>query len=289
MFSGSIVALVTPFLENGAFDEESFRSLVAWHVEEGSDAIVICGTTGEAPTLTDEEQLLTFKIAVEVADGKVPIIAGTGSYDTRGVVRKTKMAQDLGASGCLVVVPYYSRPTPEGCVAHFQEVAKVGLPVIVYHHPARTGLKLPAKTLAEIGQIPGIVGIKEGPGDVDLTMELTRLCNCPILSGDDLMTIPVMSLGGVGIISVVANLIPRAWKELTTLCAQGNFKDALEIFHRHYALCRSLLIEVNPQGVKYALSLMGKCQPHMRLPLLQPKPATQHLIRLALEEVAVRV
>ncbi len=288
MFQGSIVALVTPFLENGAFDESAFRELVAWQVEEGTDAIVICGTTGEAPTLSQEEQLLTFQIAVEVAKGRTPILAGTGSYDTREAVRMTQEAKDLGVDGCLVVVPYYNRPTAEGCVAHFQEVAQVGLPLIVYHHPARTGLKLSAKTLAEISHIPGVVGIKEGPGDVDLVMELTRLTKIPVFSGDDLMTIPVMSLGGAGSISVVGNLIPRAWKELTSHCAQGNFKEALEIFQRYYPLCRALFAEVNPQCVKYALSLLGKCEPHLRLPLLQPREETKQQIRLAMESIGAQ-
>jgi len=271
LFKGSIVAVVTPFTDQGEVDFEAFKELVAWHVEAGTDGIVCCGTTGEAPTLSHEEKLKIFKTAVDVACGKTPIIAGTGTYNTAETVKETAAAKALGVDGCLIVVPYYNRPTPEGCFAHYAAVSKVGLPTIVYHHPGRTGVKLSAQVLAEICTLPFMVAVKEASGGLDIIKELKPLTKAAILSGDDTIALPMLNLGAVGVVSIVANLIPREWKQIV------HGRDQL-LYDRFAALVQAMVLETNPQCVKYALSLMGKCRPHFRLPLLEPRAATKEKI-----------
>jgi 4-hydroxy-tetrahydrodipicolinate synthase len=271
---GSIVALVTPFQESGEIDWAALENLIGWHVEQGSDGIVLCGTTGEAPTLTVEERLEIFRVGVRVAKGKVPLIAGTGTYSTRQTVLATEAAQKIGVDAALVVVPYYSRPTPEGCFAHYQEVSKVGLPFLIYHHPGRTGVKLSVESLAQIGSLPHVAGIKEASGTLEITEELKSQVSVPIFSGDDLLTLPLMERGAVGVISIVANLIPKEWKKGVGTADQARYEN----------ICRALVLETNPQCVKYALSLLGKCGPYMRLPLVQPRPETREAIEAALCE-----
>jgi 4-hydroxy-tetrahydrodipicolinate synthase len=285
MFKGSIVALVTPFTGEGEIDYPAFKKLVDWHAAEGTDAIVCCGTTGEAPTLSDEEQDTIFKTAIDVARKRVPIIAGTGTYDTRKTVEKTAKAKALGADGCLVVVPYYSRPTPEGCVAHYKEVSKVGLPTIVYHHPGRTGIWLSAEVLVEIAKLPSVVGIKEASGGLELITQIKRLSDVPVLSGDDTLAYTMMELGAAGVISIVANIIPRQWKEMIHAFLQGDQggkKRAKELDTLYAPLCQAMVLETNPQCVKYAVSLLGRCTAHMRLPLLLPRETTRSAISIAI-------
>ncbi len=275
MFKGSIVALITPFTEGGEIDFLAFKELVDWHAEEGTSGIVCCGTTGEAPTLSEEEQQTLFKTAIDVAKGRIPIIAGTGTYSTRKTVERTEKAKQLGADGCLVVVPYYNRPTPEGCVAHYAEVSKVGLPTIIYHHPGRTGIRLSAETLAEIAKLPSMVAIKEASGTLELIEEIRALSNIPILSGDDTLAYEHMRRGAVGVISIVANVIPQGWSEFANHCLRGDFVKAKELDTLYAPLYKSLVLETNPQCVKYAVSLLNKCQPHLRLPLLEPREKTK--------------
>jgi len=282
-----IVALVTPFTEQQEVDYEALEKQIRRLVEADVDGIVCYGTTGEAPTLTDEEKRKILKCAVNQAKGKVPILAGTGSYNTKDSLEQTFEAKEMGADGALVIVPYYNRPTPQGCVAHFQELAKADFPLVVYNHPTRTGIHLTAKTLAEICEIPQVVGVKEGPGNVDLTMELCCLTSKAVLSGDDAMTIPVMSVGGAGIISVIGNLIPKEWKKCVSAYASGDAKLALELCRTYLPLCKSLFLEINPQGVKFALSLMGLCHPSLRLPLIEPQESTKKKIVQAMEEAGL--
>jgi len=271
MFKGSIVALVTPFTQNGDIDDLAFKELVDWHAEQGTNAIVCCGTTGEAPTLSSEEQLHIFKMAFDVSKKRVPIIAGTGTYDTRKTVERTRQAKELGVDGCLVVVPYYSRPTPEGCIAHFTEVDKVGLPTIVYHHPGRTGIRLSAEVLAKIAELSSVVAIKEASGGLELIQEIQQISDIPIFSGDDTLTLAMLELGAVGGISIVANLIPQEWSEMIQSFLRGDKERAKELNALYEPLFQSMVLETNPQCIKYALSLLGKCNPHLRLPLLEPK------------------
>lgn len=284
MFKGSIVALATPFTEQNEVDYKALHELIEWHMDSSTDAIVLCGTTGEAPTLSHEELVKIFKEGVIAAKGRIPLIAGTGSYDTRHALQLTEDAKRAGVDGALVVLPYYNRPTPEGCIQHFQVLSEVGLPMIVYHHPGRMGIKLPVKALARIADIPNVVAIKDATGDLDHTLELIHQIDIPVLSGDDTLVLPMMAAGAVGIISIVANIIPREWKILTTLMLADQLDEAREFFRRYYSLVKSMVLETNPQCVKYALSAMGKCSSKMRLPLIEPQEATKQQIMSELEK-----
>jgi len=286
MFKGSVVAVITPFTQEGEVDYVAFKGLIDWHVSEGANAIVCCGTTGEAPTLSFEEQLQLFKIAVDVSNKRVPIIAGTGTYDTRKTVERTKKAKELGVDGCLVIVPYYSRPTPEGCIAHYTEVNKIGLPMIVYHNPGRTGIRLSAKVLVEISQLSSVFAIKEASGGLELIQEIRQSSDIPIFSGDDTLAFDMMKLGAIGVISIVANVIPRGWKEMTQSFLQGNLEHARELNALYAPLVQAMVLETNPQCVKYGVSLLGKCQPVLRLPLLQPRESSKLLILRVLSQHA---
>ena len=185
MFKGSIVALATPFDAQGNVDLKTLAELIEWHIESSTDAIVLCGTTGESPTLSPEETLSIFETGVLVSNGRIPIIAGTGSNHTAKAAELTEKAKEIGADGALVVLPYYNRPMPEGCFQHFQELSKIGLPMIVYHHPARTGIKLSIKALARIAELPNIAAIKDATGDLDHALELMHQIKTPVLTGDD--------------------------------------------------------------------------------------------------------
>ncbi len=287
MFKGSIVALATPFTSTGKLDLPTLSDLVEWQIQEGTDAIVVCGTTGETPTLSHEEQKMVIETAVSVAGKRIPIIAGTGTYDTATTIAMTQEAKKLGVDGCLVIVPYYSRPSPEGCVAHFRELDKVGLPTILYHHPLRTGVKLSAKVIARICELPSIVGVKDGPSDMEGGIELQSLISKPLLSGDDLLTVPYMATGAVGAISVIANIIPRQAKQLVDLCAQSKFPEAMALYYHYYPFTKALFLEPNPQCLKYAMHLAGKCGPMLRLPLLEPQESIQRAIREAMVRVGI--
>lgn len=278
MLQGSIPAIITPFHANGEVDYESFRNLVLWHIEEKSDGIVVCGTTGESPTLSDEEQLELLRIAVREAKCRIPIIMGTGTNDTKSSLIKTEQAKQNGASACLVIFPYYNRPTFEGCYEHFNRIASVGLPVLLYQHPGRTGIKFSAQQLSELCKIPGVIGIKEASGDVDLAAELMRISSTAVFTGDDALTLPLIALGAKGVISVIANVIPRQWHDLVTTCLAGDFVSARAQMALYAPLCKSLALETNPQCVKYAVSLLKRCEPYLRLPLIQPKDTVKEQI-----------
>lgn len=282
MFKGSIVALATPFTEQNEVDYKTLHELIEWHVDSSTDAIVLCGTTGEAPTLSHEEQIKIFQEAVLAAKGRIPLIAGTGSNDTYQAMQMTEEAAKIGVDGALIVLPYYNRPTPEGCFQHFQALSKIGLPLIVYHHPSRTGIKLPINAMARIADLPHVVAIKEATGDLDYAIELMQQIDTPILSGDDTLTLPLMASGAVGVISIVANIIPREWKILTTLLLLDQLDEGRDFFRRYYPLAKTMVLENNPQCVKYALGAIGKCSSKMRLPLVDPQEMTKQQIITAL-------
>lgn len=275
MFKGSIVALATPFTEENEVDYPSLRALVEWQISSGTDGIVLCGTTGEAPTLSDEEQLKIFEEGVSVSNGRIPIIAGTGSYDTHHTLEMTQEAKKIGADGALVIVPYYNRPTQEGCFQHFQTLAKAELPMIVYHHPGRTGVKLTVKTCLRIAEIPQVVAIKDATCDLDYLTELVRESPVPVMTGDDTLLLPSMSVGAAGVISVIANLIPGQWKQLVDSLLNGHFMEGRELFNKYYTLAKAMFLETNPHGVKYALGALNKCSAKMRLPLVEPQESTK--------------
>ncbi len=278
MFFGSLVALITPFTENNEIDQKALRELICWHIENKTDAIVCCGTTGESPTLSDDEKLEIYKICVEEAKGRITVIAGTGTYNTKHSRELTKKAKELGVDGALIVVPYYNRPTQQGCIEHYKEIAKENLPMIIYHHPGRTGVKLKPETFAELEKIKNVVNIKEASGDFDYAVEIMNHCSIPILSGDDLLTLTLMERGAKGVISVIANIIPNEWKKLTEWCLIDNFDEALRIHNKYESLNKAMLLETNPQCVKYALSLLKKCRSSVRLPLLKPVKSSQEKI-----------
>ncbi len=283
MFQGSMVALITPFTEENEIDTETLVELVEWHIAQGTDVIMCCGTTGEAPTLSDDEQLRVIATCVTAARKRVPIVAGTGTYDTRKSVELTREAKALGADGCLVVVPYYSRPTPEGCLVHYKHVADVGLPVIVYHHPGRTGIRLSAAVLSQICEHPSVVGVKDASGDVGLIRELKERTDKMLLTGDDLLLLPSIEQGAVGVVSIVANVIPKEWQACVAAAMRGEKAQAEALFSKYKGLCQALVLETNPQGVKYAMEVMGKSLGSLRLPLVEPRAETKEEIIRQLE------
>lgn len=287
MYKGSLVALITPFDKHLEVDYQQLANLVEWHIAEGSDGIVIGGATGECLVLSSEEKEKILKTTLDVAKNRVPIIVGTGCSDTRASIARTKRAKELGADGCLVVVPYYNRPTEQGCFQHFYEIARAGLPIIIYHHPGRTGVKLNARLLSELAAIPNIMGIKESSGELYLTEDVLEKCNTIIFSGDDVLTYPLMQKGAQGVISVVANLVPKAWSSLVSACFDKDYDKALKIQMKYQKLNEALMLETNPQGIKYALSLVEKCSEAIRLPLVMPREETKKAIQQAMKNLSI--
>jgi 4-hydroxy-tetrahydrodipicolinate synthase len=269
MFSGSIVALVTPF-RDGQVDWEKLESLVEFHVEKGTNGIVACGTTGESATLTHQEHKEVVKTVVKAARKRLPVIAGTGSNSTAEAVELTRDAEASGADGALLISPYYNRPTQEGIYQHYRKVASsVGIPLIVYNIPARTGSKIEPETLARLSEIKNVAGVKEATGSVDQAIDVMRLCGdrLAVYSGEDSLTFSLMALGGKGVVSTVANVTPREMSDLTNACLQGDWERGRELQFKLVPLIRAVFVETNPIPVKTALHLMGRCGPDLRLPL----------------------
>ena len=279
MLKGSLVALITPFQEDGSLDINSFRKIVAWQIEQGSDGLVICGSTGESATLSPLEQKTLIQIAVQESRGRIPIIAGTGTNDTRTTVERTLQAKEAGADGCLVIFPYYNRPTFEGCLIHFEKVAACGLPTIIYHHPGRTGLRFSPKELAEICDLPGIIGLKEAGGNIDQASEFMKLSSKTLFSGDDNLSLPLIAAGAKGVISVLGNLFPKEWALFIREALLGDLQKADSLYSELAPLCEAMALETNPQCIKYAMSLDNRCSSFLRLPLLVPKEKTREQIK----------
>ena len=284
MFAGSVVAIVTPFTRDGEIDEKALVELVKWHVKNHTDAIVCTGTTGESPTLSEREKLKVLQICIAASEKKIPIIAGTGCNNTNKSIELTTKAKALGASGCLVVVPYYNKPSPFGLLKHYEKIAQVGLPVMVYHHPGRTGLTLSPSLFSHLQKIENIVSIKEASCNLSLVDDISKNCSLPLLSGDDALTVPIMQKGGTGVVSVMANILPYQWSEMTKFAKEKNFEKAAEIYDRYRVLNDAILKETNPQGIKYALALMGRCNSYMRLPLVEPQEETKKSIKQEMEK-----
>lgn len=290
MFKGSIVALITPFKKDGEVDEEKLRELVNWHIEEGTDAIVPCGTTGESVTMTRAEQEHVIKVVIEEAKGRVPVIAGTGTNNTAATIDMSKRAKTLGAQGVLVVCPYYNKPTQEGIARHYKAIAQeVQIPVIVYNVPGRTGTNITPETLLRLAQEPYIAGVKEASGNIVQMMQILRdrPPHFKVLSGDDVFAYPLIALGGEGCISVVANETPRLFGQMMDLCLAKKFDEALKIHNQLFPLMNLNFIESNPIPVKTALELMGKMKAYFRLPLCEMGEANKEKLRLALKELGL--
>lgn len=287
MFKGSIVAIVTPF-KNNQVDEKTLRKLVDFHVKNGTSAIVPCGTTGESATLNYEEHERVIEVCIEQADGRIPIIAGTGSNSTQEAVMLTKHAAKAGANASLQVAPYYNKPTQKGLYEHFKEIAQAAdIPMILYNIASRTGVNIEPETIAKLaGTCKNIVGVKEASGNLEQMSRIKLLCgkDFDLLSGDDALTLPVLSIGGVGVISVVANIVPRDVANLVNEFQKGNITQAQAIHYRLLPLIKAMFIETNPIPVKTAMGLMKLCEPSLRLPMSEMLPENEKKLKEALKD-----
>lgn len=280
MFSGAMTALVTPFSE-GRLDEDRLREQVEYQIENGIDGLVPVGTTGESPTLDFKEHAKVLELTVEFANGRVPVIAGVGANSTSEAVELHQIAKRVGANACLSVNPYYNKPSQEGLYRHFMTLAdRVDLPIVLYNIPGRTGITMSPQTVARLhGDSRGkIAAIKEATGSLDMASEIASLSNIIILSGDDSLTLPLMSIGARGVISVVSNLLPGEVHAMTSAALKGDFAEARQIHHRLFSLIRSLFLDGNPAGVKYAMKLLGRDSGELRLPLWEANDATKKTI-----------
>jgi 4-hydroxy-tetrahydrodipicolinate synthase len=269
MFKGAMVAIVTPF-KNDQIDEKALRELIEFQITNGTDAIVPCGTTGESATLSHEEHDRVIEITIDAVKKRVPVIAGTGSNNTAEALRLTKHAYEAGADGALIVCPYYNRPTQEGLYQHFKTIAEsIPIPIMPYNIPTRTGVNLMPGMVAKLAKIENIVGIKEASGSITQMSEIINLCDkdFAVLSGDDIFTLPLMAIGGVGVISTISNVAPADMAGLVDAFAAGDMARAKVLHYKMSALIDALFIEVNPIPVKAALTLMGKIEYEYRLPL----------------------
>jgi 4-hydroxy-tetrahydrodipicolinate synthase len=290
MFTGCGTAMVTPFRQDGSLDELALKRLVERQIEAGVDFLVPCGTTGESPTLTHEEHLRVVEITVEMAKGKVPVLAGAGGYNTAEVIALGQELARIGAGGILSVTPYYNKPTQEGLYQHFRAIAAaVPLPIILYSVQGRTGVNVEPATVARLAGIENIVGIKEASGNIAQMAAILNLVpdDFIVLSGDDAITLPLISLGGRGVISVVSNEIPGEMSSLVRLALQGNFFGAREMHRRYHPLMEVNFVESNPIPVKAAMAEMGLLEPVWRLPLVPPKAENHSRIRGVLESLGL--
>jgi 4-hydroxy-tetrahydrodipicolinate synthase len=281
MFQGSIVALVTPF-KNGAVDYERLGELVEFHVEKGTNAILPCGTTGESPTLSHEEHRRIVEFVVERVHRRIPVIAGAGSNSTEEALSLTRHAKQVGADAVLSITPYYNKPTQKGMVKHFTRIAEeVDIPMILYNVPGRTGVNLLPPTVAELSKVKNIVAVKEASGNINQICDIISLCDITVLSGDDSLTFPLLAVGGKGIISVAANVIPSEMAELVR-SFQGNIERSRELHYKYWRLFKDLFIETNPIPVKTAMEMMGLLDFEIRLPLCEMSEANKQVLRATL-------
>lgn len=285
MFKGSIVAIVTPF-KGDAVDEVKLKDLIEWQIKNGIHGIVPCGTTGESPTLSQAEHEQVIKFTVDTVAKRVPVIAGTGSNSTAEAVHMTKHAAKVGADGCLVVTPYYNKPTNRGLYLHFKAVAdSVKIPIILYNIAGRTGKNIEPELMAKLAQdCKNIVGVKEASGSLEQMQRIREVCpkDFLLLSGDDALTLPLLSIGGVGVISVAANIVPKDVAGVINAFNKGDFKTAQELHAKLQPLIRALFIETNPIPVKTACELMGLCSSSMRLPMCDMEDANLLKLKVAL-------
>jgi 4-hydroxy-tetrahydrodipicolinate synthase len=286
MFSGAFTALVTPF-RNGEVDVEALEGMVEFQIQNGIHGLVPCGTTGETPAMSESEDRLVIETVVRVANGRVPVIAGTGSNSTDMAIKYTKMAEEVGADGSLQVSPYYNKPTQEGLYRHFAAVAEsTDLPIILYNIPGRTSVTIDAETTARLAEIPNIVGTKEATLSMNMAMDVMNLCGegFDVLSGDDPVTLPLMSLGGRGVISVASNVAPAAVSDMVNALLKGNWERGRELHYELLPLFRALFVETNPIPVKTAASILGLCSDEMRMPMIPLQGENLNTLRRIMEE-----
>jgi len=286
MFKGSIVAIITPF-KDGKIDEETYRELIEFQIENGTNAIVPCGTTGESATLSMEEHSRVIDIAIKAVNKRVPVIAGTGGNNTTEAIELTKHAKSAGAEASLQVTPYYNKPTQEGLYQHFKAIANaVPLPQVLYNVPGRTGVNMLPETVARLAEMPEVVAVKEASANLGQMAEIVRLAGekITLLSGDDNVTLPVLAIGGKGVVSVVANIVPKDTADMVNAWEEGNIERAKELFYKLFPLCQAMFYETNPIPVKTSLALMGKIQDELRLPLTPMASANLERLKKALQD-----
>ena len=290
MITGSLVAIVTPMLEDGRLDLARFKGLIDWHIAEGTDGIVVVGTTGESPTVDFDEHKELIRIAVEHAKGRIPIIAGTGANSTAEAIELSASAKKNGATASLSVVPYYNKPTQEGMYQHFRRIAEsVDLPMILYNVPSRTVADISNDTVLRLAEVPGIIGIKDATSNMERATDLIKRAprNFAIYSGDDAAALPLILLGGHGVISVTANVAPRLMHEMCAAALVGDVKTSREINLRLIGLHQKLFVETSPAPVKWAMSQMGLIEPGLRLPMVPLTERSHDVVREALAEAGI--
>ncbi len=288
--AGAFSALITPF-KNGKIDEEAYREFIEWQIVSGIDGLVPCGTTGESTTLSHAEHKQAIKICVEQTQKRVPIIAGTGSNNTTEAIELTEFAKEIGVEAVLTITPYYNKPTQDGMIAHFKAVADaVSIPFFVYNVPSRTGVNILPKTLATMQKtVPELVGIKEATGSMQQASDIIELCGDDfiLLSGDDFSVLPLLSVGGKGVISVVSNIMPNEMSSLCSSFTKGDIATAQKLHYKLAPLCRAMFMQTNPIPVKTALSMMEKIEEEMRLPLLAMSEEYKERLRKILQEAGL--
>jgi 4-hydroxy-tetrahydrodipicolinate synthase len=286
MFTGCGTAMVTPFRKDGSLDEVTLRKLVRRQIEQGIDFLVPCGTTGESPTLTREEHLRVVAITIEEAAGEIPVLAGAGGNNTREVIEMARACEKLGAEGVLSVTPYYNKATQEGLYQHYKAIAQaIRIPIILYSVQGRTGVNIEPATVVRLSEVSNIIGIKEASGNITQIAEVVHRVpeKFVVLSGDDAMALPVIALGGRGVISVVSNQIPGAMTELTRFANEGDFAAARKLQRRWLPLMQANFVESNPIPVKWGMSVMGLLEPVYRLPMVEPLAANKQKIEQAIQ------
>ena len=295
-FTGAFTALITPMKESGGVDFDGFQTLIDFQIKEGIDGLVPLGTTGENPTLDEKEEDKLIEIAVKQAKGKVPIVIGTGSNDTKHMQIYTERALKMGADAALVVTPYYNKPNDDGLIRHFEAAAQVGIPIIVYNIASRTGRNIPPLLMEKLSRIPGIVGVKESSGDINQIGDIIHEVALPrkaeggnfsVLSGDDSFTLPLMALGGDGVISVVSNLLPAQVKALTQACREGKYDKALKLHYELLPFIKAAFIETNPVPIKQALSWAGLPAGPVRLPLGKLSAASETILKKTMADMGI--
>lgn len=290
IFTGAGVAIVTPFNADGSINFDVFAENLEYQINNGTDAIIVCGTTGEASTMTDDEHIECIRFAVERTKGRLPVIAGTGSNDTRYAAELSKTAQDLGTDGLLLVTPYYNKASQKGLVAHFGKIAEcVDIPIILYNIPGRTGVSIDISTYKTLSEFKNIVAVKEASGNISYTSKLIAECGdrLDIYSGNDDIIVPMMSIGAKGVISVLSNIMPKETHDMTQLCLDGKYTEAAALQMKYLNLINSLFIEVNPIPVKEAMNYMGMPSGECRLPLCTMTEANAEKLKAAMKNASL--
>ena len=291
-FRGSMVAMITPFTEDGKIDKTGVEKLINFHIENGTDAILLVGTTGESATLTHDEHKELIKMGVEISAGRIPIVAGTGSNSTAEAIELTKFAKETGADAALLITPYYNKPTQKGMYLHFKKIAEsADIPIVLYNVPSRTGINLLPDTVARLSEIPNIVAVKEASGNLGQMVQIISKVKdgFNLMSGDDQLLLPILSIGGTGVISVVANIIPKDMSQMIKEWEAGNIDKAREMYYKMYPLAQAMFYETNPIPVKTAARLLGLPTGELRLPLAPMDDINLEKLKKAMKNYGLEV